>query len=68
MAQDPGFLAKLMHANYFHVHVAGEEVKNPQKAIPVAIIVSLTIIFLSYFGFPTILTLMWSVALSNLWS
>jgi len=28
MAQDPGFLAKLMQANYFHIHVAGEDVKN----------------------------------------
>jgi amino acid transporter len=59
MAQDPGFLAKLTHVNYFHIHVAGEEVKSPQKAIPIAIIVSLTIIFLSYFGVSTVLTLMW---------
>lgn len=37
----------------------GEEAIKPKRNIPLAILLSLVIVFLSYFGVATVLTMMW---------
>lgn len=41
------------------VATTGEEAKRPKRDIPLSIVLSLVIIFVSYFSIATVLTMMW---------
>ncbi|XP_023946639.1 cationic amino acid transporter 3 [Bicyclus anynana] len=47
------------------VATTGEEAKNPKRDIPLSIVVSLVIIFVSYFSVATVLTMMWPYYLQD---
>lgn len=47
------------------IATAGEEARNPKRSIPIAIIGSLLVVFLAYFGISTVLTMMLPYYLQN---
>uniref|UniRef100_A0A1B6KAW3 Cationic amino acid transporter C-terminal domain-containing protein n=1 Tax=Graphocephala atropunctata TaxID=36148 RepID=A0A1B6KAW3_9HEMI len=48
------------------IATSGEESRNPRRAIPISIIVSLLIVFVAYSGVSSVLTLMWPYFLQDI--